>query len=73
MDSNQALAGASDLPAGNGVAAYKATLAIVLAYTVAALALLTVAARPGPPIPGISAFFAAGVFVTERSRRGATS
>jgi two-component sensor histidine kinase len=65
MDSNQALAGASDLPAGNGISAYKATLAIVLAYTVAALALLTVAARPGPPIPGISAFFAAGVFVTE--------
>ena len=40
-------------------------MAIVLAYTVAALALLTVADRPGPPIPGISAFFAAGVFVTE--------
>ena len=46
-------------------AGYRLTLAIIGLYTVATLALLTVAARPGPVIPGFSAFFAAGVFVTE--------
>jgi two-component sensor histidine kinase len=65
MDARQALAGVAEESAGKGISAYKATVAIVLAYAAAALALLTVADRPGPPIPGISAFFAAGVFVTE--------
>jgi two-component sensor histidine kinase len=65
MDASRPLAGLAEEPAGKGISAYKATVAIVLAYAVAALALLTIADRPGPPIPGISAFFAAGVFVTE--------
>ena len=65
MDASQTLVGAVEEPAGKGMSAYKTTVAIVLAYAVATLALLTIADRPGPPIPGISAFFAAGVFVTE--------
>lgn len=65
MDANQTLAGGSGQTAGNGKGAYKTTVAIVLAYAVAALALMSIATRPGPPIPGISAFFAAGIFVTE--------
>ena len=52
-------------PAAAVGAGYRLTLAIIGLYTIATLALLTVAARPGPVIPGFSAFFAAGVFVTE--------
>ena len=43
------------------------TLAIIFAYSLLALALLPVAARPGPEIPGMTALFAAVIFVTESS------
>ena len=43
------------------------TLAIIFAYSLIALALLPVAARPGPEIPGMTALFAAVIFVTESS------
>ena len=59
------MAGASAMPVGKNIPAYKATLLIAALYSAAALALLTVADQPGPVIPGISAFFSSGVFVTE--------
>jgi two-component sensor histidine kinase len=40
-------------------------VAIVIAAAIATLLLLTVADKAGPATPGVSAFFAAGVFVTE--------
>ena len=65
MDAVRPSTGALGKPAGKTIDAYKTTVAIAVAYACAAAALLTVADRPGPLIPGISAFFAAGVFVTE--------
>jgi len=65
INASQSMATAQPAITGGGSSGYRLTLSIVGVYTVAALALLTVAARPGPVIPGISAFFAAGVFVTE--------
>ena len=45
MDANQTLAGGSGQTAGNGQGAYKTTVAIVLAYAVAALARVSVMTR----------------------------
>jgi two-component sensor histidine kinase len=42
-------------------------LIIIAIYALAGLLLLPFAAAPGPAMPGLSAFFAAGVFVTELS------
>jgi two-component sensor histidine kinase len=65
MDAARAAAGELGTPAGKNIAAYRMTLIIAAAYSAVALALVTIADRPGPTIPGISAFFASGVFVTE--------
>ena len=65
MDAARPVAGALGQQAGKNIAAYKATGAIAAAYALVCIALWTIARRPGPVIPGISAFFAAGVFVTE--------
>jgi two-component sensor histidine kinase len=65
MDAVRPTAGALAKPAGKTTIAYRVTVAIAGAYALGSIALLAVAARPGPVIPGISAFFAAGVFVTE--------
>jgi len=65
MDAVRPAAGALGKPAGKTIAGYRTTVAIAVAYAVGCIVLLTVAARPGPAIPGISAFFAAGVFTTE--------
>ena len=62
MDAVRSAAGALGNRAGT---AYRTTVAIAIAYALGAVALLPVAARPGPVIPGISAFFSSGVFVTE--------
>jgi two-component sensor histidine kinase len=43
------------------------TLALIVVYACAALLLVQFASVPGPVVPGLSAFFAAGVFVTELS------
>ncbi|MGN6572120.1 MAG: sensor histidine kinase [Pseudolabrys sp.] len=64
INATQSAAAVRPTTAG-AAAGYRLTLAIIGLYTLATLALLTVAARPGPVMPGISAFFAAGVFVTE--------
>jgi hypothetical protein len=48
-------------------AAFHATLLVIAAYVAIGIALLAVADVPGPVVPGLSAFFAAGVFVTEIS------
>jgi two-component sensor histidine kinase len=65
INASQTVVAARTAVADGGSAGYRLTLAVIGLYTVATLALLTVAARPGPVMPGISAFFAAGVFVTE--------
>ena len=65
INASQTVVAARTAAADGGGAGYRLTLAVIGRYTVATLALLTVAARPGPVMPGISAFFAAGVFVTE--------
>jgi hypothetical protein len=65
MDAVRSPARALGKPASKGSVVYRTTLAIAVAYALFCLALLAVAARPGPVLPGVSAFFAAGVFVTE--------
>jgi len=65
INASQTAVAARTAAADGGSAGYRLTLAVIGLYTVSTLALLTVAARPGPVMPGISAFFAAGVFVTE--------
>ncbi len=62
---SQSIATPRPAVAGSRSAGYRLTLAVIGLYAVATIVLLTVAARPGPVMPGISAFFAAGVFVTE--------
>lgn len=47
--------------------AFRATLFVIAAYVAIGLALLTIADIPGPVVPGLSALFSAGVFVTEIS------
>ena len=47
--------------------AFRLTLAVIGAYAALGLVILPFAAVPGPAIPGLSTFFAAGVFVTELS------
>jgi two-component sensor histidine kinase len=46
-------------------AAYQLTLVLIGTYAIAAVSVMRFAALPGPVVPGITAFFAAGVFVTE--------
>jgi len=65
MDAVPSAAGALREPAGKTDTAYRTAVTIAVAYAAGALALLMVANRPGPVIPGISAYFASGVFVTE--------
>jgi two-component sensor histidine kinase len=65
MDAVRSAAGALGKPAGKTIAVYRTTVVIAVAYALCSIALLAVAARPGPVLPGVSAFFAAGVFVTE--------
>jgi PAS domain S-box-containing protein len=43
------------------------TLTIICCYAIAALAVVPIAARPGPEIPGVTALFVGAVFVTELS------
>jgi hypothetical protein len=47
--------------------AYWLTVAMIGAYAAAGLVILPFARQPGPIVPGLSTFFAAGVFVTELS------
>jgi PAS domain S-box-containing protein len=49
------------------VSTYRLTLIIIGVYALLVLALLPVAGRPGPDIPGITAVFVAVVFTTELS------
>ena len=65
INASQTVAAAQPATVGGAGAGYRLTLAIIGVYTIATLALLAVAAQPGPVMPGISAFFTAGVFVTE--------
>ena len=61
---SQSIATAQPAVAGRSSAGYRLTLGVIGLYAVATLVLLTVAARPGLVVPCVSAFFAAGVFVT---------
>jgi len=66
LEAPQPAAGLASAPAKDAAGtAYQLTLVLIGAYAVAAVLLMRFAARPGPTAPGISAFFAAGVFVTE--------
>src|SRR5205823_5305223 len=44
---------------------FRLTCTIICVYAMLALALVPIAGRPGPEIPGITALFVAVVFVTE--------
>jgi two-component sensor histidine kinase len=67
LDAPQPAARAAILDVIGRFSGLRLTLALVAAYGCAALALIPFAAVPGPIVPGLSAFFAAGVFVTELS------
>jgi two-component sensor histidine kinase len=67
LEAPQPAAGLASAPAKDAGAAYQLTLVSIGAYAVAAVLSMRFAARPGPVLPGINAFFAAGVFVTEFS------
>jgi PAS domain S-box-containing protein len=59
-------------PAGSATGAtpgltYRQTIIAILLYSLLALALIPVAARPGPDIPGITAVFGGVIFATELS------
>ena len=67
IDAPQPSAGLASEQASSRDSSFGLSVAVIAAYAMAALLLLPFAAMPGPVIPGISAFFAAGVFVTELS------
>jgi two-component sensor histidine kinase len=67
LDAPQPAARAALLDVTGRFSGLRFTLALIAAYACAALLLVPFAGLPGPVVPGLSAFFAAGVFVTELS------
>ena len=67
LDAPQSAARAALLDVSGRFSGLRLTLALIAAYACAALLLVPFARLPGPGVPGLSAFFAAGVFVTELS------
>ena len=67
LDAPQSAARAALLDVSGRFSGLRLTLALIAAYACAALLLVPFARLPGPVVPGLSAFFAAGVFVTELS------
>ena len=55
------------MPTTASGSALRATVLIITAYAVLVLALVPVAGMPGPELPGLTAVFAAVLFVTELS------
>jgi two-component sensor histidine kinase len=67
LDAPQPAASAAMIHVTGRFSGLRLTLALMAAYACAALLVVPFAAVPGPVVPGLSAFFSAGVFVTEVS------